>query len=116
MRRIPVLGLIAGLVITSASISMATRPVAAAPMTTIDCTKAESMLDSAVSNKASTMLTGDVDKDFAALMVMHEKVGKRIDEIEAKCGKNPKMQAMAAKGSDTAQQHIDEFRNEGTSQ
>jgi hypothetical protein len=69
------------------------------------------MLDSAVSSKVSTIMTGDVDKDFAALMVLHEKVGKRIDQIEAKCGKDAKMQAKAAKASDAAQLRMDEFRN-----
>jgi hypothetical protein len=117
MKKVPMLWLLAALVTTSGSISAAVRPAAAAePMTTMDCTQAESMLDSAVSSKASTIMTGDVDKDFATLMVLHEKVGKRIDQIEAKCGKDAKMQAMAAKGSDGAQARMDEFRNLGTSQ
>ncbi len=111
------LWLAAALIASSASISTSVRPAAAAdPMTSMDCTQAESMLDSAVSSKASTIKTGNVDKDFATLMMLHEKVGKRIDEIEAKCGKDAKMQAMAAKGSDDAQQRMDEFRNVGTSQ
>ena len=111
------LWLVAVLATTSASISTTVRPAAAAdPMTSMDCTQAESMLESAVSTKASTLMTGDVDKDFAALMMLHEKVGMRIDKIEAKCGKDQKMQAMAAKESDNAQQRIDEFHNVGTSQ
>ncbi len=113
----PTLWLVAALVATSGSICTTARPAAAADaMTTIDCTQAESMLDSAVSSKASTIMTGNVDKDFAALMMLHEQVGKRIDQIEAKCGKDAKMQAMAAKGSDGAQERMDEFRNLGTSQ
>ena len=61
-------------------------------------------------------MTGDVDKDLAALMVLHEKVAQRIDQIEAKCGKNAKMQALAAKGSDAAQQRLDEFHSLNSSQ
>lgn len=59
-------------------------------------------------------MTGDVDKDFAALMVIDEKVGKRIDQIEAQCGKDTKMQARAAKGSDDTQLRMGEFRNSTT--
>jgi hypothetical protein len=77
---------------------------------------AEPMLNTAVASKASTLMTGDVDKDFATLIMIHDKVGKRINEIEAKCGKDPKMQAMAAKNSDAAQQRMDEFGKLGTSQ
>ncbi len=109
------LWLAAVLVAGSASMPTIAFGAAAEPMTSLDCTQAESMLDSAVSSKASTIMTGNVDKDFATLMLLHEKVGKRIDEIEAKCGKDAKMQAMAAKGSDGAQQRMDEFRNLGTS-
>jgi hypothetical protein len=117
MKNIPMIWLVAVLVTASGSVFATVRPAAAAePMTAMDCTQAESMLDSAASSKASTIMTGDVDKDFAALMLLHEKVGKRIDQIEAKCGKDVKMQAMAAKGSDAAQQRMDEFRNLGTSQ
>jgi hypothetical protein len=117
MKKMPMLWVLALLVTASGSLSTTVRPATAADaMTSMDCTQAESMLDSAVSRKASTIMTGDVDKDFAALMILHEKVGKRIDQIEAKCGKDAKMQAMAAKGSDSAQQRMDEFRNVGTSQ
>jgi hypothetical protein len=85
-------------------------------MDSMDCTKAESMLESAVANKVPAMMTGDVDKDFATIIMVHEKVGARIYAIEAKCGKNPKMQSMAAKQAEMEQQRMDEFRTLGTSQ
>jgi hypothetical protein len=108
--------LIAILAASVAPIAAVAPGAAAEPMTTMDCTQAESMLNTAVASKASTLMTGDVDKDFATLIMIHDKVGKRINEIEAKGGKDPKMQAMAAKNSDAAQQRMDEFGKLGTSQ
>ncbi len=116
MRKTLILWLVAVLTTTSASIS-AVRPASAADASeSIDCTQAESMLETAVATRVSSAMTGDVDKDFTTLMMLHEKVGKRIDQIEAKCGKNAKLQAMAAKGADDTQQRMDEFRTLGTSQ
>lgn len=92
-------------------------PVAAADaMASLDCTQAESMLENAVKNRVPALMTGDVDKDFATIMRVHERVGQRIYQIEAKCGKNAKMKSMAAKQADDAQERMDEFRSFGTSQ
>ena len=116
MKKMLIAGLVAVIAAASVSISVVRPAIADDAMTGMDCTQAESMLDAAVSSKASTLMTGDVDKDFATLMMLHEKVGQRIDQIEAKCGKNPKMQTMAAKGADDAQLRMNLFRNNGTSQ
>ena len=116
MKNYLALSVLTAFAVTSAWASTGRVAMAADAMTSMDCTQAESLLDSAVSSKASTIMTGNVDSDFATLMMLHEKVGKRIDEIEAKCGKNAKMQAMAAKGSDDAQERMNRFRNLGTSQ
>ncbi len=116
MRKLPLILLAALIATASSSITTARPAVADDSMVISDCSQAESMLNTAVSAKASTILTGDVDKDFVTLMMLHESVGKRIDQIEAKCGKNAKMQAMASKGSDDAQMRLDMFRNTSTSQ
>lgn len=114
LRFVPLL--VAALTTASASLSIVVRPAAADDaMANMDCTQAESMLETAIKTRIGT-LTGDVDKDFATIMMVHEKVGQRISQIEAKCGKNAKMQSMAAKDATSAQQRMDEFRNLGTSQ
>ena len=60
------------------------------------------------------MMTGNVDKDFATILMVHERVTKRINEIEAKCGKDPKKQAFAAKQVQSSDQRMEEFRDMGT--
>jgi hypothetical protein len=85
-------------------------------MATMDCTQAESMLENAVANKVPAMMTGDVDKDFATIIAVHERVTARIYQIEAKCGKDPKMQSMAEKQAASAQERMAEFHSLGTSQ
>ncbi len=97
--------------------AVGTRPVSAdGQPATMNCTQAEAMLEKAVTSKIPALMTGDVDRDFAALMMAHEKVGQRINQIEAKCGRDPKMQSIAAKNAADTQERMDEFRNLGTSQ
>jgi uncharacterized protein (DUF305 family) len=81
-----------------------------------DCTQAEALLEKAVTVKIPALLTGNVDKDFVVIMMAHDRVGQRISEIEAKCGKDPKLESMAAKDASDALVRMDEFRNLGTSQ
>jgi uncharacterized protein (DUF305 family) len=42
-------------------------------------------------------MTGDADRDFAAMMAMHHEQGIRMMEIEIAKGKNPALKAMAQK-------------------
>jgi uncharacterized protein (DUF305 family) len=42
-------------------------------------------------------MTGDADRDFAAMMVMHHEQGIRMMDIEISKGKNPALKAMAQK-------------------
>ncbi len=63
------------LTMTAASV-VGTRPVSADdPIANMNGTQAEAMLEKAVSTKISASLTGNVDKDFATIMMAHEKVG-----------------------------------------
>ena len=42
-------------------------------------------------------MTGNVDKDFAAMMAVHHRQAIRMAEIEIAHGKSPELKAMAAK-------------------
>ena len=44
-------------------------------------------------------MTGNVDKDFAAMMVVHHRQAIRMAEIEMAHGTSPELKAMAAKMS-----------------
>ena len=103
--------------LTTASASVSTvLPASADSYSNLDCTQAEAMLEQAVKTRIPTLLPGDIDKDFSTIMQVHERVGMRIYQIEAKCGKDPKMQAMAAKQSDIEQQRMAEFGHMNSSQ
>jgi uncharacterized protein (DUF305 family) len=46
---------------------------------------------------AQMKMTGNVDKDFASMMIMHHKMAVQMADIELKSGANASLKAMAAK-------------------
>ena len=73
-----------------------TASVSPPPMMNVDCAKAGDTMTA--SGKASEMpaMTGDVDKDFSAMAMMHMKAMMMLMQVEAKCGKDPKLKAAAS--------------------
>ncbi len=103
---------------TAALSAPATSPARAADsMEKIDCTTAEAQFTDTVKNHVTAdTLSGDVDKDFMMLAMDNEKATQRIMKIEAQCGKDPKMKAMAAKQSVDEDARMAMFRNQNMSQ
>jgi len=85
-------------------------------MTKIDCTQAGSMMSDAAKMGTTTAMTGDVDKDFMAVEKDHEKGTSMLMKVEAACGKDPKMKAMAAKAATDSDARMAMFRNQSMSQ
>jgi|ERR1035438_3596425 uncharacterized protein (DUF305 family) len=85
-------------------------------MTKMDCSKAGSMMSDASKMGSAATMTGDQDKDFMVIMMDHEKGTAMLFKVEATCGKDPKMKAMAAKESTDEDRRMQMFRNQGTSQ
>jgi uncharacterized protein (DUF305 family) len=88
---------------TAGASAIAPRAATAAdaPDMTIDCSKADSMMSDA-SKGTGPAMTGDLDKDFMLIVMDHEKGTAMIMKIEAQCGKDPKMKAMAQKQAQDA--------------
>jgi hypothetical protein len=103
---------------TAALSAPATAPARAADsMEKIDCSQAEAMFtDAAKSHVAADTMSGDIDKDFMMLAMDNEKATQKIMKIEAQCGKDPKMKAMAAKESTDSDARMALFRNQNMSQ
>jgi hypothetical protein len=102
--------------LTASATGFASRPaVAADAMMKMDCTQAESMMTDAAKGSGPAM-TGDLDKDFMLIVMDHEKGTAMIMKIEAQCGKDPKMKAMAAKQAQDADARMSLFRNQNMSQ
>lgn len=99
----------------TASLSSTAPAQAADPMAKMDCTQAGSMMSDAAKGSSPTM-TGDVDKDFMMIVMDHEKGTAMLMKIEAACGKDPKMKAMAAKQSTDSDARMQMFRNQNMSQ
>jgi uncharacterized protein (DUF305 family) len=85
-------------------------------MTKVDCSKAGSMMSDASKMGSTATMTGDQDKDFMAVMMDHEKGTMVMMRVEAQCGKDPKMKAMAQKGITDETTRMALFRNMNTSQ
>jgi uncharacterized protein (DUF305 family) len=85
-------------------------------MMKVDCSKAGSMMSDASKMGSSATMTGDQDKDFMVVMMDHEKGTMMMMQVEAKCGKDPKMKAMAQKSIAQEQARMTLFRNMNTSQ
>ncbi len=81
----------------------------------VDCTKAGDTMMQAGKMDGGAAMTGDVDKDFAATAMMHEKSMMVLQQVEVQCGKNAKLKAAAAKGLHDSQMRVEMFRNEGQS-
>jgi hypothetical protein len=62
----------------------------------VDCSKADAMMMAPPAMPAMTP-SGDVDKDFAKSMLMHNTAMMKMMKMEMTCGKNPKTRAMAKK-------------------
>lgn len=84
-------------------------------MQSVDCSKAGDMMSQASKMDAGAAMTGDVDKDFMAMAMMHEKGMMMMQNVEMQCGKDPKIKAAAAKGMRDSQMRLQMFRNEGQS-
>jgi uncharacterized protein (DUF305 family) len=108
-----------GLSTIAASSFITTAPATAddkMAATKMDCTQAGSMMSDAAKMGSTTTATGDVDKDFMAMAMEHEKGTNMMMKVEAACGKDPKMKAMAAKAAADSDARMLMFRNQGTSQ
>jgi hypothetical protein len=84
--------------------------------TKMDCSQAGSMMSDAAKMGTSTTMSGDVDKDFMAVAMDHEKGTNMLMKVEAACGKDPKMKAMAAKAVTDSDARMAMFRNQNMSQ
>ena len=60
-------------------------------------------------NMDSMKMTGDTDRDFAAMMKMHHQGAIDMAQMELKSGKDAKMRAMAKRIIDAQQKEIKEF-------
>jgi len=106
------------LALTLMSAGIATAPATAADdmMMKIDCTKAGSLLSDATKMGTTSALSGDTDKDFMAIAMEREKGTNQLMKVEAACGKDAKMKAMAAKEASDPDARLAMFRNQGMSQ
>ena len=57
----------------------------------------------------SMKMTGDVDHDFAMMMVPHHRTAIEMSRIQLREGKAPKIRAMAEKMIDAQQKEIEEL-------
>ena len=55
-------------------------------------------------------MTGDVDKDFAAMMIGHHQQAIAMAKVEVAKGANPELKAMAQKMIDQQQKEIEELK------
>jgi uncharacterized protein (DUF305 family) len=85
-------------------------------MMKMDCAKAGSMMSNAAMMGASETKSGDQDKDFMIMMWDREKGTHMMMKIEAECGKDPKVKAMAAKLDAESEARTAMFRNQNGSQ
>jgi uncharacterized protein (DUF305 family) len=65
-----------------------------AKKTATDCSKTDSMI---MQPDTSVQASGDVDKDFAQTMTMHNSRMMAMEKAELACGKDAKTKAMAQK-------------------
>ncbi len=85
-----------------------------APMMAVDCSKAGDMMMQ--SNKMdSPAMTGDVDKDYMAMAMAHQKSMMMLMHVEMSCGKNEALKKEAAKSMREADERLEMFRNQSQS-
>jgi uncharacterized protein (DUF305 family) len=58
----------------------------------------------------SMQMTGDVDRDFAAMMIKHHEAAVAMAKVEQDKGKNAELKAMAQKMAAQQQKEIDELK------
>jgi uncharacterized protein (DUF305 family) len=79
--------------------------------TAIDCSKADSMMMAQPDASMQAMKpSGDVDKDFAQSMTMHNGAMMAMVKAEVACGKDAKTKAMAQKLLDQATANAAELK------
>ena len=91
--------------LTCAAIAFASTLAFAAPagaqsdnsMTTVPCERADTVMMPGASHMAATMpaATGDLDKDFTAMMLFNERAMSDMAKLEVRCGKDPKVKESA---------------------
>ena len=60
-------------------------------------------------NMETMKMTGDADRDFAAMMKMHHQGAIDMSQMELQSGKDPKMRAMAKRIIEAQKKEIKEF-------
>lgn len=60
-------------------------------------------------HKMPMPMTGDVDKDFAAMMTMHHQQAVKMADIELQHGRNAKLKALAQRMKTAQQKEITEM-------
>jgi uncharacterized protein (DUF305 family) len=96
-----------GLALVSACAPAAADEAAMAP--SVDCSKASSMM-MAPESSASMTSSGDVDKDFARMMMAHSKAAMALAHIEMACGKDAKTRKFAAQTLEQQRQELEDAR------
>jgi uncharacterized protein (DUF305 family) len=78
--------------------------------TALDCSKADSMMAQPDTSMQAMKPSGDVDKDFAQMMMMHNSKMMAMEKAEVACGKDAKTKAMAQKLLDRASANAAELK------
>ena len=60
--------------------------------------------------KHDMKMSGDVDRDFAAMMIMHHQQAIDMADVEIKHGKHPELKAMAQKMKDQQKTEQEELK------
>lgn len=87
------MGLGAALAVSAGA--LAHPEAAAAPMA--GHSEGSMQLHQIMSRKMTMSMTGDVDKDFAAMMSVHHQMAIDMVDVLDKYGKNPELKAMGAR-------------------
>ncbi len=66
-------------------------------------------------NQAQPAMTGDVDKDYRAMTMAHDKATMMMAQVEVSCGKDPQLKTAASKVLQDASDRLQMFRNQGQS-
>ncbi len=83
----------------AASSSLAIAVAAHEPAAMSNDSSPSMQMHTAMMGMKGMKMTGNVDKDFAAMMAVHHRQAIRMAEIEMAHGTNPELKAMAAKMS-----------------
>jgi hypothetical protein len=76
----------------------------------MDCSKADSMMMGPDASMKSMKPSGDIDKDFAQMMMMRNSKMMAMEKAEVACGKDAKTKAMAQKLLDQAAANAAELK------